>query len=258
MEKQLQGNLVAHYDQYQDLFFLTSNEPGFENWESIVDENDKVTLQTLRNLFFPETKQTILSELIEQFLASDAKKIEYSSNLVLSKSPLSGNPKMISLDKLVSPLSSYGVFIGINFQDIHLMNINGPSESGRTHLTQMLFADQPASKIDFAGLNLEWIPPHMKKDYGKILMETFFNDSSMKYLLIDHYSSESLPKRKDHPAVYHNIYEQILDLSDQLKRHDKTLILIEGNHELPVDATITLNEDRSFSMGNILLSQGDW
>lgn len=246
-------NIFARFSMVDNRVILTSTDPLLEDWQAFVPEGTLADLK-LRSKLHPNDESRTISGLVDEFLQSKATTSSYDSGLTLGLKPLpSRNGKMISIK--ISMASVTSVYVGIDFSNTNIIMLNGGVGTGKTTFAKSVFPSEISSYIDFSTVDFSLLSPSIRKDYGNSVALSFARNPNLKYLILDHFGNSSTNKRKNHPAIYHDMYMQILDMESEFASMGKTIVLAEEAEISQPTMNIDFNyEDGwySYSLGGIV------
>lgn len=237
--------LTARLDPDTNQVVLSSADPLLAGWSQVLDPYTQYE-KRIRDILNPEDVHS-LEEAVLQFEASKAQTTAYKDGLMISKLPLL-QETMIPLLEVVEP----ELYIGLDMIDHEVVSLYG-NEEEKLHFVSTFFRRADATVFDFAQADLSNLPANAKRDYGTSVALSFMRNPNLQYLVLNNYAKQSQHKRSDHPAVYSNMLEQILDHIKMFKSVNKRLILAEGIKGVPSDLDITFNGNGSFIIDDVVI-----
>lgn len=233
---------------------LRSDDPLMLGWEAILPPDSAAAL-LLKEQLAPEQVdgERFIEDLVEGFLASGASAVSYAPGIIIQSQPFSVNRSVIPLASF--PHAGSGAYVGLETKGTAVIDIQGNGESGRSSLVARMMSGVEVSVThDFATVDLSSLPASTKRNYGESVVLSFLRNSTLRYLVLDHYSPLSASKRHYHPAVYNDMLKQILNMRSVIADSDKTLVMVEGAESIPshlTTITIELVEGKGYRIGDI-------
>ncbi len=229
----------AYYRKVDNTVHLSSTNPLLKDLDFVVPRNS-VAEQNILTVFRKEgILEKNIEDIVDSFITSEMDYAAYGSGLIFDTSMNSKN-KPFFLEVLSATINDRNLFVGLDMREVALLYLDGDRGYGKTTFIRKVLPSNMTSVVDFTRVDFKALLPSARKSYGDSLVYSFLNDKNSRYFVVENFTG--VYNLSQHPALYHDMFQQIIESKPLFKNFGKTLVISGGEKERladhPPDKTI--------------------
>lgn len=222
----------AYYRKVDNTVHISSTNPLLKNMDFVVPKNS-IAEQNIMDIFRKEgILEKRIEDIVDSFIYSEMDYAAYGSGLIFDTSMNSKN-KPFFLEVLSASINDTSLFVGLDMRDVALLYLDGDRGYGKTTFIRKVLPSNMTSVIDFTRVDFKALLPSARTSYGESLVYSFLNDKNSRYFVVENFTG--VYNLSQHPALYHDMFQQIIGSKPLFKNFGKTLVISGGEKERLTD-----------------------